>query len=112
MRLGRLERGRSIGDGGSILVLRQAQDEDFYCTVVEFVLILSLSKDEDASGRWPSWRRTSNDFNAYRSDQRTGQPCPCGGNPSVRRRGGGVARQRANSLHRQLNQGFPPQGRE
>jgi hypothetical protein len=37
---------------------------------------------------------------------------PCGGNPSQRRKGGGVARQRAIFLTCELNQGFPPQGRE
>jgi hypothetical protein len=35
-----------------ILVLRQAQDEDFFeGRAMSFVLILSLSKDEDASRR-------------------------------------------------------------
>jgi len=35
-----------------ILVLRQAQDEDFRDSdELEFVLILSLSKDEDAAQR-------------------------------------------------------------
>jgi len=34
--------------GPETLVLRQAQDEGFYCTRVSVALILSLSKDEGA----------------------------------------------------------------
>ena len=39
-------------------------------------------------------------------------PGPCARDPLVRRRRGGMARRRAKAPHRQLNQGFPPQGRE
>jgi hypothetical protein len=33
-----------------VLVLRQAQDEDNQYAAFEFILILSLSKDEDVAG--------------------------------------------------------------